>query len=213
MRTQSCLCWVLILILPSPGIRRRLVLTRLLVKVMQPSGSGASQPNTPPQTAGPSAWHNSHPRTSPTHILRVLFLGALLVGVCSGSSTPMDRSPLCTRRAHPIKHAKKTTARFRTRRRSRAGAAVAHLINSSPINPDHLVSANSQPTHLVAYKETREGLYGPYEVEVTEKAPEVREKGDRPIGGVFQEKMYIAALDIFFGVLAHRCKPVLVAAI
>lgn len=51
---------------------------------------------------------------------------------------------------------------------------MAHLINSSPINPEHLVSTKSQPTHLVAYKETREGLYGPYEVEVTEKAPEVR---------------------------------------
>ncbi|CAM9224907.1 unnamed protein product [Scytosiphon promiscuus] len=53
-----------------------------------------------------------------------------------------------------------------------AGAAVAHLINSNPINPEHLVSAQSQPTHLVAYKETREGLYGPYEVEVQERAPE-----------------------------------------
>eukprot|EP00903_Cladosiphon_okamuranus_P015433 g14254.t1 len=53
-----------------------------------------------------------------------------------------------------------------------AGAAVAHLISSSPINPEHLVSTKSQPTQLVAYKETREGLYGPYEVEVTEKAPE-----------------------------------------
>lgn len=51
---------------------------------------------------------------------------------------------------------------------------MAHLLNSNPINPEHLVSAQSQPTHLVAYKETREGLYGPYEVEVTEKAPEVR---------------------------------------
>lgn len=45
------------------------------------------------------------------------------------------------------------------------------------------MSANSQPTHLVAYKETREGLYGPYEVEVTEKAPEVRRKCDRFLGG------------------------------
>ncbi|CBN73992.1 conserved unknown protein [Ectocarpus siliculosus] len=53
-----------------------------------------------------------------------------------------------------------------------AGAAVAHLIGSNPINPEHLVSAKSQPTHLVAYKETREGLYGPYEVEVQERAPE-----------------------------------------
>lgn len=35
------------------------------------------------------------------------------------------------------------------------------------------MSAQSQPTHLVAYKETREGLYGPYEVEVQERAPEV----------------------------------------
>lgn len=40
------------------------------------------------------------------------------------------------------------------------------MINSNPLNPEHLVSANSQPTHLVAYKETREGIYGPYEVEV-----------------------------------------------
>ena len=53
------------------------------------------------------------------------------------------------------------------------GAAAAHLISSSPLNPDHLVLANSQPTHLVAVKEIREGIYGPYEVEVTEKAPEV----------------------------------------
>lgn len=68
----------------------------------------------------------------------------------------------------------------------RAGAAVAHLIGSNPINPEHLVSAKSQPTHLVAYKETREGLYGPYEVEVQERAPEVREgegkgNGDREV--------------------------------
>lgn len=46
------------------------------------------------------------------------------------------------------------------------GAALSHLINSAPLNPDHLMSANKQPTHLVAYKETREGIYGPYEVEV-----------------------------------------------
>lgn len=43
---------------------------------------------------------------------------------------------------------------------------MAHLINSNPLNPEHLVSANSQPSHLVAFKETREGIYGPYEVEV-----------------------------------------------
>ena len=47
------------------------------------------------------------------------------------------------------------------------------MINSSPINPEHLVSAKSAPTHLVAYKETREGIYGPYEVEVEERPAEV----------------------------------------
>lgn len=52
---------------------------------------------------------------------------------------------------------------------------MAHLISSSPLNPDHLVSAKSQPTHLVARKETREGLYGPYEVEVDDSPKEVRQ--------------------------------------
>lgn len=61
----------------------------------------------------------------------------------------------------------------RHRLRMITGAAVAHLINSSPINSEHLVSAKSQPTHLVAYKETREGIYGPYEVEVEERPAEV----------------------------------------
>lgn len=48
------------------------------------------------------------------------------------------------------------------------GAALAHIIGSSPLNPEHLVPANGQPgavQHLVAAKETRQGLYGTYEVD------------------------------------------------
>lgn len=39
-----------------------------------------------------------------------------------------------------------------------------------------MVVAKNQPMHLVAYKETREGIYGPYEVEVDPNAK--KEVGD-----------------------------------
>ena len=92
----------------------------------------------------------------------VIYCGIVVCPVCETSI--LTRPPPSPAPLHPPPH---------HRLRTIAGAAVAHLINSSPINPEHLVSANSQPTHLVAYKETREGLYGPYEVEVEERPAEV----------------------------------------
>ncbi|CAN0049854.1 unnamed protein product [Choristocarpus tenellus] len=54
-----------------------------------------------------------------------------------------------------------------------AGAIAAHIVSNSPLNPDHLIAASpsAAPQRLVAVKETREGLYQSYTVDVDDKAP------------------------------------------